>query len=217
MIATNPASKLEPRRLRSSLGLGYPLDAPPPPLRCNAEGLTGETDRDQTAAQVATMLPADLLQPGEIIILLLKPSPWFIVLAPLKALAVLVLATFAAMGLGGYYLLGLSRSEIVLAGLAMIGLRLFWQFLEWLSRVYVLTDQRVIRVKGVIRVNVFETQLKQIQHTHLIFSLRQRLFGLGTLAFATAGTALVEAFWSMVPHPLEVHQKVVQTLNRYRR
>ena len=30
-----------------------------------------------------------------------------------------------------------------------------------------------------------------------------------TLAFATAGTALVEAFWSMVPHPLEVHQNGV--------
>ena len=81
---------------------------------------------------------------------------------------------------------------------------------------YVLTDRRVIRIKGVLRVQVFETPLKQIQHTNVFFSVRERLFGLGTLTFATAGTAVIEAMWVMVARPLEIHRKVIQTMQRYR-
>jgi len=83
------------------------------------------------------------------------------------------------------------------------------------SRVH-LTDRRVVRIKGVIRIYVFEASLKQIQHTNVYMSLHERIFGLGTLAFTTAGTAGVEASWLMVPRPMEVHRKVVQTLQRYR-
>lgn len=180
----------------------------------HAEGVTN--GGEETAAPVA-MLPAELLQPGEVIILLLKPSPWFIVLSPLKTLVAIALGTAILLALSQLALLpGLTHREIVLLGAALIVLRLFWQFLEWLSRVYVLTDQRVIRVMGVLRVNVFETPLQQIQHTNLLFSIRERLFALGTIGFATAGTGGYEAFWTMVCNPLEVHQKVVQTLRRYR-
>ncbi|MEE9211213.1 MAG: hypothetical protein V3U29_01000, partial [Phycisphaeraceae bacterium] len=63
---------------------------------------------------------------------------------------------------------------------------------------------------------VFECQLKQVQNTNALFSLRERLFGLGTIGFATAGTAVTEAYWFMIAKPLDVHQHVVQTLNRYR-
>ena len=94
--------------------------------------------------------------------------------------------------------------------------RLFWQFLEWLSRVYVLTDRRVIRVKGVLRISVFEAPLRQIQHTAAQYSIRERIFGLGTIGFATAGTGVIEAAWEMVARPMEVHGAVVQALNRYR-
>ena len=74
----------------------------------------------------------------------------------------------------------------------------------------------MIRIRGVIRVHVFECQLAQIQHTNLLFSLRERVFGLGTIGFATAGTAAAEVFWLMIARPLDVHQLLVQTLNRYR-
>lgn len=178
-----------------------------------AEGITDHAACEQAAA---AMLPEDLIQPNEIIVLLLKPSAWFVVLASLRSLAWLGLLTLVAVGAQSYYSIGLARREIILVGASLIGLRLLWQFLEWLSHVYLLTDQRLVRVKGVVRVHVFETQLSRIQHTELYLSLRERLFGLGTIAFATSGTALPEAAWVMVSQPLEVHQKVIQTLNRYR-
>ncbi|MCC7408527.1 MAG: PH domain-containing protein [Phycisphaeraceae bacterium] len=169
-----------------------------------------------TAGQAQVLLPAELIQPGEIIVLLLKPSPWFILLGPLKSLSLIALA-----GVGLYWVaqrapIPLTGTDAVILTTLLLTLRLFWQFLEWLSRVYVLTDRRVIRVKGVLRIDVFETPLKNVQHTSTLFSLRERLVGLGTIAFATSGTAFIEAAWEMVGRPLEVHRVVVQTLNRYR-
>lgn len=177
-------------------------------------------DADDAAVldpRVVAALPAELIQPGEIVILLIKPSPWYIVLEPLRTLAVMVVVvglTLIAQQHTDFF--GDSRRDLVLAGVLVIGLRLFWQFLEWMSRVYVLTDRRVIRVQGVLRISVFETPLNKIQHTETYFSIRERFFALGTLGFATAGTGLVEAYWRMIAKPLEVHKVVVQTINRYK-
>ncbi len=181
-----------------------------------AEGLTGEASPDEVAARAAGMLPDELLQPGEIIILLLKPSLWYVPLASLRTLTGIVVLAIAVDASNTYLSLGLGRQNILLAALFLILLRLSWQFLEWLSRVYVLTDRRVVTVAGVLRVGVFETPLTSIQHTNLLFSIRERIFGLGSIAFATAGTAAAETYWLMLNNPLQVHQKVVQTLNRYR-
>ena len=168
--------------------------------------------------RLVSTLPAQLLQPEELIILLLKPSPWFIVLTSLRSLAVLTVMLLGAFVLDARNIsIGLGRSDMTLVYLALVGLRLGWQFLEWLSHVYVMTDQRVIRVRGFFRVHVFEAPLSTITHTESLFSIRERLFALGTIGFATAGTARVEAYWMMVNKPRDVHQKILQTLSRYRR
>ena len=164
------------------------------------------------------MLPAELLQPGEIIILLIKPSPLFILLVPMRFIAVVLLcALLIGQLLSRGINLGMDQHDLIIATLAVLGLRLFWQMLDWLSQVYVLTDQRIIRVMGVLNVQVFECPLQKIQQTDLILPLIQRLFWLGSIGFATAGTAAHEAYWLMIAKPLEVHNKIVQTLRRYRR
>jgi uncharacterized membrane protein YdbT with pleckstrin-like domain len=112
--------------------------------------------------------------------------------------------------------MGISRRDAELLVVALAGLWLFWQFLEWLSRIYVLTDRRIIRLQGVLRVHMFESALKQLQHTEVYLSLRERVFGLGTIGFATAGTAFAEAHWQMVAKPFEVHQIIRKTIERYR-
>ncbi len=88
------------------------------------------------------MLPPQLLQPGEIIILLLKPSPWFIVLSCLGFLVGVVLAAAAMLMLIRAGLVNFTnRHDVIVAAVGIAGIRLFWQLLDWLSRVYVLTDQ----------------------------------------------------------------------------
>ena len=193
-------------------------DPPPKAVTCkhHAESAGGpEAAPGDLAARAGDLLPAQLIDPGEIIVLLLKPSPWFIVLGPLRSLSVLLVFTIAMIALDHTEVIGISNRDLAAFGLLLIGLRIIWQFLEWLSRVYVLTDRRVIRVKGVIRVQVFETRLDQIEHTELLLSLRERLFGLGTITFATAGTAITELWWTMIARPLEAHQHVVEAINRY--
>ena len=162
------------------------------------------------------MLPTDLLQGGEILILILKPSPWFIILGCLGHLVSLALATAAAMALAQFeFAWWLSKNDAALVGIMAVLLRLGGQFLEWLGRIYVLTDRRVIRRMGVLRIFTFETPLKNIQHTQLLLSLRERLFGLGTIGFATSGTDRPEAFWVMLARPAAVQRKIIQTINRY--
>ena len=183
-------------------------------LAAEAQDATDAEPIDRASA----ILPAQLLQPGELIILLIKPSPWFILLVPMRFIAIVLLCGLLAAQLQNRgFNLGLHRNDVIIATLAILGLRLFWQMLDWLSRVYVLTDQRIIRIKGVLNVQVFECPLQKIQQTDLLLPLTQRVFWLGTIGFATAGTAVHEAYWLMIAKPLEVHAKIVETLRRYRR
>ena len=177
---------------------------------------TPESANELTDPRVAALLPAELLDPDEIIILLIKPSPWYILLTSLGTLGVVALGVIATIMLDRAGVLPILRRDAILFLTAIAGLRLFWQFLEWLSRVYVLTDRRVIRVKGVVRVHVFEAALKRIQHTNTYFSLAERLLGLGSIGFFTAGTGQAEAYWLMLTDPLTIHQTLVKTLRRYR-
>lgn len=163
------------------------------------------------------LLPADLIQGDETIILLLKPSLWYIVLGSLGRLGTIVVVALACLIARGLLdITSYTRADVMALAVLVAALVLIWQFFEWLSRTYVLTDRRVIRVRGVLRVQVFQTELKQLQHTELLFSIRERFFALGTIAFATAGSAFPEAYWVMIRQPLPVHQKVIQAINRYR-
>lgn len=170
------------------------------------------------AERAQTMLPADLIQDDEVVILLLRPSPLYIVLAPGGSLVVIALVAMLLAYLArSFPSLGWTDTQAFGLGVGMAALRLGWQSLDWWSRVFVLTDRRVLRRMGVLRVAVFETELRNIQHTAVFRQLRERVFGLGTIGFATAGTDVFEAFWVMVSQPFAVHKAVVEAMHRYGR
>jgi uncharacterized membrane protein YdbT with pleckstrin-like domain len=188
--------------------------APPPDRRQLA---AAEGAADTLSSRSAVMLPARLLDADEVIVLLLKPSPLYIVLMPMRsliviALVVLLLGQLQARGIP----LGLSHADLVLAGMGLIGARLFWQVLEWLNQIYILTDRRVVRVRGVINVRVFERPLADIRRADLLRPMILRVFGLGTIGFATVSDRFHEAYWLMIAGPQEVHETLNATLRRYR-
>ena len=96
-----------------------------------------------------------------------------------------------------------------------IALRLLWQFLDWANRLYILTDRRIIRRRGVFQVDVFEARLDRIQQTNVLQLVRERIAGLGTIAFATAGTGTLDALWEAVSDPFQVHAEVGRAIDRY--
>lgn len=167
------------------------------------------------AAQPITALPKELLDDGEIVILLLRPSPLYIVLSSLGGLVVIALVTFALAYLARLPWIGWSDRQAFMLGIGLASLRLGWQLLEWASRLYILTDRRIITRGGVFRLQVFETQLKHVQHTSVFASLRERLTSLGTIGFATAGSDTFESFWVMIRQPFAVHKMIVEAIRKY--
>ena len=185
-----------------------PDDAPPYHNDLPEPVLGLPTDR------ASAMLPTDLLQGDETIILLLKPSLWYILLSSLRVIGVIAVAFAVVFVLREYYRFDTDTIFSLACMLALV--RLCWGFFDWMGRTYVLTDRRVIRIQGVVRIAVFQTELSKIQHTELHFSIRERLVGLGTISFATAGTGYPEAYWINIDRPLSVHRKVMQAISRYR-
>ncbi len=161
---------------------------------------------------------AELLQPGETVILLLKPSLLYIVLGSASSLLGIGLIAFLAAWLDRRFgWMPWSDHQAIAVGVFVGAVRLLWQFLEWASRIYILTDRRILRRKGVIRVSVFECRLEQIQQTAVFQSLRERIFFLGTMCFATAGAASFVALWTYVGRPFEVQRTVAEAVERYGR
>ena len=193
--------------------------APDPSLRATTsfQAESPEPAIDMPLEQAVAQLPADLLQRDETILLLIKPSFWFILLASLETLGgIAVLGGIALwardrFGFGDWY-----HPDAMVALCVLLALvRLFWQFVEWWNYTYVLTDRRVIRIMGVFRRQMFQAPLRQLQHTEIHRSLRERLTGVGTISFATAGSAYPEAYWLMIRQPLTVHRTILQAIQRY--
>jgi uncharacterized membrane protein YdbT with pleckstrin-like domain len=183
------------------------------PARIAAESAT-------PSVEIASDAPAEvahLLQGDETVLLLLKPSLLFIPLSTLSFLLSVAVLSFLLAWLDQRFPQHIPwrDDQVIALGIVVCVLRLLWQFLEWANRVYILTDRRVIRRRGVIRVNVFECRLENLQQTAVFQSLRERLFFLGTLCFATAGAARFIALWEYVKDPFDVQRTVAEAVERY--
>ena len=168
--------------------------------------------------RVTTLLPEGLISDDELVILLLRPSLLYIPLSCIASLVFIALISFFLAYLARWQTwVGWTDTQAFALGMGLATLRLGWQVLEWYSRIYVLTDRRIIRRMGVLRVAVFQTQLRNIQHTSVFTRVRERVCGLGSIGFATSGSDVFEAFWVMIRQPFAVHKIVVDTIHRYGR
>ncbi|MBN1844669.1 MAG: PH domain-containing protein [Sedimentisphaerales bacterium] len=171
--------------------------------------------QNQTASNpnIDELLPSDLLAEDEIVIFAIKPSLWTILFVSFRTVlyaSLLALVTFIVGP--AIHLAGLS-SYIYRACGVVVFARLGFAVLQWASRSYVLTDRRVLRIRGVFTIDIFQSSLGRIQNTFLVLTLAQRILGLGNIEFTTAGTAQVEAVWRHVRHPLDVHRQLLRALN----
>lgn len=160
------------------------------------------------------LLPSDLIAQDEVVIFAIKPSLWSIPFLSFRTVAVAALVTAAALALGPTLGLGQMAVWIVEACAVVAVGRVGFAFLQWLSRTYVLTDKRVMRIRGVFTIDIFQCALGRVQNTFLVLPFWQRFFDLGSIELTTAGTGLVEAVWRHCRHPLAVHQQLLQAINR---
>jgi membrane protein YdbS with pleckstrin-like domain len=168
--------------------------------------------------RAVALLPADLLHDDEVIILLLRPSILFVPLSCMTSLAFIALIAFFLAYLARWQpWIGWTDTQAFALGIGLAALRLAWQVAEWLTRIYVLTDRRIVTRVGVLRVSVFQCELRRIQHTSVVTRVRERVFGVGSIGFATAGSDVFETFWVTLRQPFAVHKIVVQAIKRYGR
>lgn len=170
-----------------------------------------------TAAPIQPVVLAGVLEEGEIVILATRPSIWFILLKRLGSFAAAVVFSIAAIMLDALDLLNISAPAIIAGVLAALALTMLWFMIDRATRLYLLTDRRVLRVSGVFRQTVIEAPLRHVQSVTLYRSLRERIFGIGTVVFSTAAAGGIagEFSWFMSPAPLDAIKTIRDTLGRY--
>lgn len=141
---------------------------------------------------------------GERVLLGARPHPLYILLRRPWKLAWWVVLGGAAVWAAGRWPGYVPRGGVALAWLVGLALFLAWQALEWASRRYLLTDARVVAVGGVLRQYAVDAPLRNVSHVEMHRSLAERALGLGTVAFATPGTAWAEVVWTSVEDPARV-------------
>ena len=171
-------------------------------------------ERRRRPGPAPAVLPAGLVRADEPIILAIKPSLAFLLLVSLPWLLWLAAGLLAAWGIEALGVFDLPLRPLAAVAVTLAVGRVIVAALQWLARIYVLTEARIIRVKGVLWVRVFECSLSRIQNTALSLPLAQRVLGVGTLHFATAGTAGMDATWLVISRPREVHEIVAECVRR---
>lgn len=105
------------------------------------------------------------------------------------------LMTFYVGGIGlaavVVVVLGVLADEMGLAiaiAAVIVGLTLLIGFLRRVGTKYLLTNQRLRISRGIVRKKVQETRLERVQNVNYSQGIFDRIFGVGTIDFDTAGT-----------------------------
>ena len=148
------------------------------------------------------MIPLDMLKEGEKIVFEAHPHKVYTLLGSWIFGVILVIVGVAVL------------SDSVLAGIIIeiiAFLVFFIPYLKWRCTIYGLTTGRVIRLRGIIGKNFYESPLERIQDFRLNMCVLQRMFGCGDVMITTAGTAVIECVWRDIRNPREA-QKTLRTL-----
>lgn len=187
----------------------------PHSLRCSAEG-AGSIDAGpatvnrEHAAGLRRFIPAD-----ETIILCIRPSVWFLVLARAEGLAAIVAVSLVGAWAGSMGWLEVQEWTVAAFGVIAFAVLFAWNCVDWLTRLYVLTDRRVLRISGVVRQRMIETPLGRVQSIAMHRGIRERLSATGTLVVASAGEHVSAVVWYMIDQPARVNQMLREAIDRY--
>ena len=178
--------------------------------------MTPSVDPATVAAPGLTVVPARLLDGGEVVILAVKPSGWFCLLTSLPVLV--VAAAFAAVaGLARPVLPEpLQAGAVVWFWAGVSAVRLAAALGQWVGRLYVLTNRRVLRVSGVLREEVRACLLRDIVRAEVSVAAAERVVGVGSLSFESSQPAVRQSPWTHISHPSEVQQIVNEAISRAR-
>ncbi|MGB7157361.1 MAG: PH domain-containing protein, partial [Tepidisphaeraceae bacterium] len=160
----------------------------------------------------ATLLTRHVLRDGELVVLILKPSIWFVPLSCVKFIAAVLIFMIAAKVFDDR--LPYNPFVYIETGIFLLTGRLMWAVLQWTARLYVLTDMRVLRISGVFNVNIFDCPLRKLAQARLVSNLRERIAGVGSIEFIPQDETCPPGLWQTIAKPREVLAQVEATIRR---
>jgi hypothetical protein len=162
------------------------------------------------ATSLGALLGSHVLRDGELVLLILKPSFWFIVFnsIPFTAFAILLGLLCASLDQHREDHLFFELVVFVAAG------RLMWATLEWMGRLYILTDQRVLSITGIFGIEIFDCPLRKVVRTRMISPLRERVVGVGTIEIIPSDEASPTGMWQTISRPAEIQEQLIAAINR---
>lgn len=164
------------------------------------------------ASPVAALLAGRVLRDGELVLLLLRPSRWFILLSSLRFLAVVLILTTLGVIFEDRLRGGMAR--YIEAGVFLVAGRLSWAVLQWMSRLYILTDLRIIRLSGVFNFEIFDCSLRKVARALLDVTFKERLCQVGSIVIIPQDDECPIGVWQMVAKPKQVHENILATISR---
>jgi len=173
---------------------------------------------EPTSAAVAEpAVPAKLLEEGEIVILAIKPSLWFVLISSWSVLAVVGIVALVALLAGEVPGAWVPR-RIIFSLCFVVGVvRVMVAGFQWAGRLYILTNRRLMGICGVVSVDVSQCPLRQIGEVVPCVSRLERPLGLGSLFFKDREGSVCEADWVNLARPGDVEQLVNEAIGKTRR
>jgi uncharacterized membrane protein YdbT with pleckstrin-like domain len=104
----------------------------------------------------------------------------------------------------------------VIAAVAITVLTLLIGYFRRVSTKYLITNQRLRISRGIVRRSVQETRLERVQNVNYNQSVLDRMFGVGTVDFDTAGTDDSEFRFEWVDSPEQVVRAVDHAIEEAR-
>src|SRR6185503_11109165 len=92
--------------------------------------------------------------------------------------------------------------------------RIMWAVLQWMGRLYVLTDLRVLRLSGVFNVDIFDCPLRKVAEARITRTFRERMLRLGSIEIVPADEACPPGEWRTIKRPVEVLERIQATVRR---
>jgi uncharacterized membrane protein YdbT with pleckstrin-like domain len=143
------------------------------------------------------------------------------ILTEMVLIAVLIAAGVAAQSaFPSRIVLGMPVGQLVLIACGLISLFVlvsaFLDYVRWNNEQYVVTDHRVIQIRGILNKDVIDSSLDKINDVELRQSWLGRIFDYGTIEILTASDVGINEMRALA-HPLQFKRAMLDAKQHFQR
>ena len=143
------------------------------------------------------------------------------ILTEMILIGILIAAGVAAQAaFASQIALGMPVGQLILLACGLISvivlISAFFDYLRWNNEQYIVTDQRVIQVRGVLNKDVIDSSLDKINDVELRQSWLGRIFDYGTIEILTASDVGINEM-RRIAHPLDFKRAMLEAKHNFNR